>query len=177
MGVFLHPEKILDQLDLKPDMIAADFGCGGGDFVVSLAKKLEDGFVYGIDIQQEPLSSLKGRLKLENINNVQLIVSDLEKEKGSTLNDNSVDLVFIVNLLFQVEDKSAIIKEAKRVLRKDGLLLIIDWLPEKEIISIEGKISKKEVQDLVEKIGGFQLDKEIDAGAYHYSLIFKKINS
>jgi cyclopropane fatty-acyl-phospholipid synthase-like methyltransferase len=66
MKSFLNPEKILDQLDLKADMLAAEFGCGPGNFVIALAKRLDEGLVYGLDIQEEPLSSQKIRTLLEN---------------------------------------------------------------------------------------------------------------
>ena len=72
---FIDPENILDQLQLKPDMVAAEFGCGSGGFLIPLAKRLEDGLVYGIDIQEAPLSSLKSRAMLENVGNIRIILS------------------------------------------------------------------------------------------------------
>ena len=48
-------------------MIAADFGCGSGGWAIPLAKKLEEGKVYAIDILEEPLSALRARAKLEKI--------------------------------------------------------------------------------------------------------------
>jgi len=173
MKSFLNPEKILDQLNLKADMLVAEFGCGPGNFVISLAKRLDEGLVYGLDIQEAPLSSLKSRALLENITNVQLIRCDLESQKGSTLSNSSLDLILIPNVFFQSEDKDAIMVEAKRVLKDDGKLVIIEWLPQATQGPIEGRISAKEMEELAEK-AGFKLEKEIDAGEYHYGLVFKK---
>lgn len=173
MSTFLNPEEILDKLKLKKDMVAAEFGSGSGGFSISLAKRLEDGLVYGLDIQQAPLSALKSRAQLENVLNVKVIRCDLEKPRGSTLPDFSLDLVLIPNVLFQVEDKSAIISEAERILKKRGKLLIVDWLPEAAQGPVEGRISVEEVKKIAGK-AGFKLKKEFKAGAYHYGLIFTK---
>ena len=171
---FLDPEKILDGLDLKADMIVAEFGCGSSGFVISLAKRLDEGLVYGLDIQEAPLSALKSRSLLENITNIRLIRCNLEKEKGSTLTDSSLDLVLIPNVFFQIKSKDVIIAEANRVLKKRGKLVIIDWLPEATQGPAQGRVSAKEMEGLAEKFG-FKRTKEIEAGKYHYCLLFEKI--
>lgn len=172
-NTFLNPEDILDKLDLRPDMMVADFGCGSGGFTIPLAKILDEGIVYGLDIQEHPLSALKGRVLLERLNNVRIIKCDLEPPKGSTLKDKSVDLVLIPNVLFQVENKNAIILEASRILRDKGKLVIIDWLTNATQGPEKGRIPKEEVVRLA-KEQGFQYDKEFDAGKYHFGIVFTK---
>lgn len=164
MKSFLNPNNILDQLDLKPDMVAAEFGCGSGGFTVPLANRLEDGLVYAIDILAEPLSALSGRMRSENIKNIKIVKGDLEKQKGSTLNDSCLDLAVIPNVLFQAEDKNAIISEAVRVLERRGKLVIIDW---------EDKVSKQDIKETAQK-SGLEFEKELEAGKYHFGLLFKK---
>ena len=66
---FLNPKLILDKLKLRKDMIAADFGSGSGGWAIPLARTLEDGFVYAIDILEEPTSVLKGKISRERISN------------------------------------------------------------------------------------------------------------
>lgn len=170
---FLNPEEILNDFELSPDMVAAEFGCGSGGFAVPLAKKLDEGLVYAIDIQQAPLSALKSRALLENIINIKIIRSDLEKLKGSTLTPDSLDFVFIPNVLFQIKDKSAIISEAERVLKSKGKLVVIDWLLKASQGPEKGRVSPEEVKDIAKDIG-FKLEKEFEAGKYHYGLVFVK---
>jgi len=174
METFINPEEILDQLQIEPDMVAAEFGCGSGGFLIPLAKKLEDGLVYGIDILQEPLSALKSRSLLENVINIRLIRSDLEKPRGSTLPDLSVDLVFIPNVLFQITDKNATINEAFRILKTRGKLIVIDWLPQAAQGPETGRVAPKEIKEIA-KENKFQLEKEFQTGKYHYCLVFKKV--
>ncbi len=174
METFLNPEKVLDQLELHGNMVAADFGCGAGNFSVPLARRLENGLVYALDIQTAPLSALKGRCLAENINNIRVMRVDLEKPKGSTLHELSLDLVLVVNTLFQSGEKNAIIIEAKRILKRRGKLVVIDWLPEKARGMIEGAIAPEAVKKMAED-AGLKFEKEFEAGKFHYCLVFTKL--
>lgn len=174
MDKFIDPEKVLDELDLEPDMVVAEFGCGSGGFAIPLAKLLEQGLVYALDIQEPPLSALKSRAIIENLNNIRIIRSDLEKPRGSTLTDSCLDLVVIPNVLFQAEDKDAIIKEAIRVMKKGAKLLIIDWSPKATQGPVENRVSPEQIKEIAQKLN-FKLEKEFKAGKYHYGLIFEKL--
>jgi len=168
--MFLNPEEILKQINLRENMIAADFGCGSGGFTIPLAKYLKNGFVYAIDIQEEPLNALKSR-SLE-LSNIRIYKTDLEKPKSSKIPDHSLDLVLLVNVLFQSEEPGIILEEAKRVLRPGGNLLVIDW-KEEASQGPEGKrVSSQKAQTLAEE-QDFKKEKEFEAGNYHYGLLLK----
>jgi ubiquinone/menaquinone biosynthesis C-methylase UbiE len=153
----LNPEEILMRLNLKPHMLAADFGCGPGFFTIPLAERLNKGLVYAIDIQKEPLSVLKSTALFKELDNIQIIHSDLEKPNGSKIDDNFLDLVLLINILFKTENKFAIIKEAKRVLNKEGKLLVIDPEP-----------FKKDFEEM-----GFKTRKMFKPGDCH-GIVFEK---
>ncbi len=165
---FLKPEEILKEVPLKPDTVAAEFGCGAGGFVIPLAKRIEEGFVYAIDVQEEPLNVLKSKFVAEKLSNIKIVKADLEK--NSTLRDESVDLVIISNTLSQAEDKKAMISEAKRVLKPGGTLVVVDWV-ESAPQGPDQKVSQEEVKEMAE---GFKSLNSIYAGQYHYGLIFEK---
>ena len=169
---FLDPEKVLDQLDLSPNMIAADFGSGSGGWTIPLAKRLSEGKVFAIDILSQPLSALEGRIKSGRILNIQTVLSNVEQKKGSKLSDNSLDLVLMTNLLFQTENRKAVLEEAKRILKVGGKILIVDWIktnlgPEK------GRIMPETLKKLAEEIG-LKFEKEFKAGMHHYGMVFIK---
>ncbi|MGC9031362.1 MAG: class I SAM-dependent methyltransferase [Minisyncoccia bacterium] len=174
MADFCNPEKVLSELRLKENMIAADFGSGSGGWTIPLAQKLSNGRVYAIDVLEEELSALESKMKLLGINNIEKILSNLENPEGSTLPDMSCDVVLVTNLLFQVKDKEIIFKEAERVLKEGGQLLVVDW---ETTVGFGPKEDQRVpvflVKQLAEKYN-FVLEKEFSAGDYHYGLIFKK---
>jgi len=195
MEGFLKPEEILKQLNLKEDMVAADFGAGSGGWVLPLAQILKEGKVYAIDVLEEPLSALQSRAQMLNISNIQSTRSDVETEKGSQLKDNHLDLVLMTNLLFEVEDKKEVLTEGKRVLKKGGKILVIDWKKDSSLGPKQGRVSAEEVKKIAEEIG-LKLEKpstraklgagpvphrnkvsgagEFEASTYHWGLILAK---
>ena len=172
MPVFVNPIQILDQIGLKSTMIAADFGSGSGGWAIPLAQKLEDGQVFAVDIQEEPLSALEGRVKLQGISNIRKIIADVEG-KIPGLPELSCDLVLMTDLLFQSDNKEGVFKEAKRVLKLGGKILVVEWTPEASLGPKEGRVSKDEIKEIAKNLS-FRLEKEFKAGDYHYGLIFTK---
>jgi len=168
---FLNPNDILKQLNFKESMTVADFGCGSGGWVIPLAKKLEGGKVYAIDILEEPLSALKAKANLEKITNIQTILADVEK--GVDIWEESCDWVLLSNLLFQCEDKKKVLEETKRVLKKGGKILVVDWKAEAAMGPKEGRVSPEEVKKIAEELE-LKVEKEVDAGTYHYGLVLLK---
>lgn len=173
MPKFIEPIETLNRLDLRDDMVAADFGCGSGGWVIPLAKRLEQGIVYAIDLQEEMLSVLESRLKSENIQNIRKVLSDIEDKKDLKLSPLSCDLILMTNLLFQVEDKKQIFKQASRILKQNGRILVVDWKPNNLLEPKKGKVSAEEVKKIAEEFN-LELKKEFSAGDYHYALVFGK---
>ena len=171
MEGFLNPNEVLNQLKLLGEMIAADFGSGSGGWAIPLAQRLKFGKVYAIDILEEPLSALKSKAEIQKVYNIETINSNVEK--GIKLPDLSCDLVLLTNLLFQIEDKKRVLTEAKRVLKKGGKILVVDWLPEALQGPREGRVSPDEVKKMAEDLN-LKLEKEFKAGVFHYGLVFTK---
>lgn len=173
MESFLNPNQVLEHLKLKSNMIAADFGSGSGGWAIPLAKILETGSVYAVDILEEPLSALRSKMALEKVGNIRPIRSNVEDKNGSTLSRTSVDLVLMTNLLFQAQKKKEIFEEAKRILKSNGKILVVDWKEDSLQGPIDGRISEKEVKEIAENVG-LEIEKEFEAGIYHYGLVFVK---
>jgi ubiquinone/menaquinone biosynthesis C-methylase UbiE len=171
----LSPKDVVDLWDIRPEMKVADFGCGAGHYSLEIARRLGgDGMVYAFDIQEEVLGALKSRCTLEHLPNIEFRRVDLELENGSGLSENLVDMVILSNILFQVENKDAVVREVARVLRPGGQAMFIEWDmkgvlgPPKDM-----RIKKDEAIELFKKNALF-LHKEFEAGQYHYGIIFKK---
>jgi ubiquinone/menaquinone biosynthesis C-methylase UbiE len=175
---FANPKRNIEQFALEPGMEVADFGAGAGYLAIEAAEAVgKEGNVFVIDIQQELLTKSLHLAKEHHLESIQFIHGDLEEEDGSTLPPESVDAVIISNLLFQVENKKAVLEEANRILRNKGKILVVDWResfggvgPQPEYV-----IAEEEMREIIEK-EGFEHLSDIDAGAYHYGLIFTKQN-
>lgn len=173
MVSFLDPNQIIEKLGVQSNILGAEFGCGPGGFAIPLARRANRGIVYGLDIQEEPLSVLKGRAKSEGLSNIRTVRCDLEEPKGSGLQDNILDIVIVSNILFQSEQKEAMIKEAKRILKSKGKMFVIEWKPDAPFGPQTGRVSFEEVEKITKRLE-MKLAETIDAGTYHWAAVFQK---
>ncbi len=171
MEGFLNPNEILSNLELREDMIAADFGSGSGGWVIPLAKRLENGRVLAVDILDKPLAALKTKAQLANVSNIQTILADAEKT--TEIAGESCDLVLMTNLFFQAEKKKDVLIEGKRVLKKGGRVLVVDWKKNASLGPKEGKVSPEELKELALDLN-LRIEKEFEASPYHYAIIMVK---
>ena len=174
---FAHPRRNVAALGVEPGMSVADFGSGSGIYVLHIAEALKhSGRVYAVDVQQDLLKRVKNEAHRRGFKNVDVIWTDLESPGASKLADKKLDLVLVSNLLFQIENKAAVLLEAWRVLKPTGRLAIIDWSesfggmgPQQEDV-----VGKEKALALA-KENGFELQREFPAGAHHYGMIFKLV--
>lgn len=173
---FLKPESVLEAWDVRPGDKVADFGCGAGFFSIPLAQRVgSQGKIYAIDIRPEALEATRAKARLFHLLNIDTMRADLEMPLGSGLKNESVDKILIANILFQAENKDALIAEALRILKTGGSVAVIEWSDEKNIggPSLDHRLGNSEVRQLFEK-NKFVFFKEFGAGSHHYGLIFKK---
>lgn len=173
-GGFLQPEEIIRQLNIKKETVIADFGCGAGYFTIPLAKMAEKGKIYALDILDTALESVQSRAKLEGLFNIETQQCDLEIPGGSKLEDNSVNLILLANILFQSSKKTDIIKETERVLKKGGELVIIDWKANQPMGPPENLIISSDSVKEIAKNQGLNFKKEFPVDKYHWGMIFEK---
>ncbi len=171
---FLNPETILEQLTIEENMDIADFGCGHGYFSIPLAKRVNEGKVYALDVVKDALVAIESQARIEGVYNIETVHCNLENPNGSRLKENSIDMVFLVNTLFQSQQKDKIIEEAKKVLKINSPLILIDWLEDATLAPKKGwLISKKESQLLFEQ-HGFHFDRDLQTDNQHFGIVFKK---
>lgn len=173
---FISPEKIINDLKIAPGMTVAHFGCGTGFFTFPIAKKIgAEAKVYALDILLDKVEAITSQAKLSGLGNIVPKRVNLEKEGGSGLKEKSVDWAVVVNMLHQNEKKNEIIVEAKRILKPNGKILIIDWEKISGAVgpAQEVRISKEEMKKIVET-NGLKIEKEFKASNFHYALVVVK---
>ncbi|MBU4221473.1 MAG: class I SAM-dependent methyltransferase [Euryarchaeota archaeon] len=167
---FLNPDSILKKAGLDSDTVLADLGCGSGYFTIPASLIVKK--VYAIDVQQEMLDILSEKIRKGKLKNIETILS---KEASIPLPDNSVDVLFMANVFHELEDRDAILNEAKRILSGSGRLIIIDW--KKVEMEMGPPVGERLAADEVVSIcggGGFTMLEKLEAGAYNYMLVFGK---
>lgn len=177
---FINPSEIVEKLNIEAGMAIADFGCGTGYFSFPLAQKTgKSGTVYAIDLLKSKLESIASEAKLQGLSNVVAKRANLEMAQGSNLASESIDWVILVNMLFQnnEESRKKIIKEAKRVLKKGGHMLVIEWDKNNPSFGpdLDLRIPKEKLINLVRE-NGLGVLEELDISNFHYGLILTKYN-
>lgn len=169
--IWQNPEEILGTVEIKPDFVAADIGCGSGFFTVPLSQRVKK--VYAIDIQKEMLEFLEQKTQKLKIKNIELILS---KENEIPLKNESIDLLISINTLHEFYDKERMIEEMRKVLKLYGKALIVDFKKENTGFGppIAIRVSKEQAKNLFDK-KGFTFLKSKDL-MYHYLLVFSKEN-
>jgi ArsR family transcriptional regulator len=104
---------------LPRDLVVADLGCGTGDLACRLARHVRR--VVAIDGSAAMLKA--ARRRAATLPNVELHRADLD---ALPLEDASCDAALLVLALSYVPDPGAALREAARVLRRGGLLVVAD---------------------------------------------------
>jgi ubiquinone/menaquinone biosynthesis C-methylase UbiE len=107
-----------------------DYGCGTGDFTIPAAKRVhEKGKVYALDYFPRQLEIVVKRSKKIGLGNIETILSD--RETG--LPDESVDVVWMCDVLHEIKERRMVLEELHRVLKRDGILAIHDGMGDRAL--------------------------------------------
>ncbi|HEU4677818.1 MAG TPA: methyltransferase domain-containing protein [Candidatus Paceibacterota bacterium] len=175
-GKFAEPKTVASHFHLREGDSVADFGAGSGHYMEPLSALVgRTGSVYLCDIQKNLVDSLGARARERRLSNTHPMWADVETKGGVRLRDEALDAVLISNLLFQLHDREAGLREAARVLRKGGKLIVVDWTdsfgglgPHPDHV-----VREADAKALGEKTG-FSFERTFPAGDHHYGIVFRK---
>jgi len=116
-----NSKKIFRILSEDPDAAVLDAGCGVGYFLIPISYGCKS--AYGIDISGETIKLCEEKLAEKKIENVTLKVSSIT---NIPFDNNSIDKILCFGVLLYLDDEeiSTAIREFKRILKKDGVLII-----------------------------------------------------
>lgn len=176
LPAFTNPEENIKALGVYEGMVIADLGAGTGAYTLPLAEKVgETGRVYAVEVQKDFLTNIKNEAIARGLKNVELLWGNIENAGGTKIKDGACDAVVISNVLFQAEDKPGLLREARRILKTGGKLLLIDWSDSFNNLGPAPKmvVTKDSARALCEA-EGFVLKNEVPVGEYNYGLLMLK---
>ena len=174
--MFMDPARTLAACNLQTTDVVADFGAGSGFVARAAAQFVPQGQVFAIEINRDLVARLTREVKDLALGNVHPLWGDIEIQGGSTLGTASADFVILSNILFQLDDKQGCIKEALRVLKPGGRILVVDW---SESFGGMGPaphhvFTKEMAEELLKRSGCEKISENIPGGEHHYAILFKK---
>lgn len=170
------PEDNLLKLGLQQGQVVADLGAGTGHHSIEAAKQVgSSGRVYAVEIQKDKLDLISRNAQEQNVSNVKVIWGDIDEPMGVKLDDGLCDAIILANVFFQIEKKNDCVREAFRILKPGGKILLLDWQdsfghmgPHPDHV-----VTPNMARPYFQEVGLEEVDS-FDAGHHHYGLIFRK---
>ncbi len=126
-----NPQRLIDipldyiwgKLNIaKPD-VCVEIGAGTAFFDIAVLQKHETSTIYACDLSEVMIEWMKENVFPKYPN----IIPVKTEEYTVPLEDGIADLVFMINLHHELDNPSLTIKEAKRILKPNGKIFIVDW--------------------------------------------------
>jgi ubiquinone/menaquinone biosynthesis C-methylase UbiE len=162
-NLVLSPKKLIRRLKLQKNSVVLEVGPGPGYFSVHVARAIPEGKLVLADIQPEMLAYAKRRLSKKNLTNVAF---HLCNGRNFPFEDGTFDVIFLVTVLGEIENKKEYIREFYRILKPNGLLSI------SELSGDPDKMSINEINELL-KDSGFELQK-VFGSRRNFTVNFRK---
>jgi ubiquinone/menaquinone biosynthesis C-methylase UbiE len=121
-------ETILGRLDLQPGMQVLDVGSGPGRIAIPAAQRVGPvGEVIALDIQPAMLRKLEQRAAEQGVTNVRRIEGGVGE---GLLPHDTFDRALLKNVLGEIPDREAALREIYAALKPGGVLLITEIFPD-----------------------------------------------
>jgi arsenite methyltransferase len=156
---------------LKKGEVVLDLGSGAGfDCFLAANQVGKTGKVIGVDMTAEMIDKARGNIRKGNYENVEFRLGEIE---NLPVADNHVDVIISNCVINLAPDKKRVFKEAFRVLKPGGRLMVSDIVLLKELPEeiknsvtayigcLAGAVSKNEYLGAIQA-AGFQGTKIID---------------
>jgi len=170
-----QPDRVMADLAIKPGMVVADVGCGGGYFTFRLAQAVgPQGKVYAADPADKPLQGVRERAQKQKLSQVEVIHSEPTNTKVPNESCDAAVLICVVHEA-QPKNQPGLFQDLARALKPGGMLYVIDWRKSRDVPydSFDQKLS----QEQLVKLGtdaGLKLDAEFHYLKWQVFLRFRK---
>lgn len=127
------PRQVMLDFISEENIKILDICIGTGTNSIIISEKRPNAEIVGIDLSEEMLTVAKQKIDKKGIRNIQTFVMDATNIKFDA---NSFDVILISLVLHEIDNKirNKIIKEARRVLKSNGKIIIVEWDKPKKLI-------------------------------------------
>lgn len=169
------PKFVIEALGDLNDKTVADIGSGTGYFTFQMALPAKK--VIAIDIEQRFLNYIEDR-KTEMYDRAlaKKIETRITTANSSSLTDNEVDIVLMVNTLGYIQDRNGYLQRLRKSITKEGSIVIVDYKIGKMPVGPDEaeKVSADEVVKVLERTG-FTIER-VDTKSLQYQYLIKASN-
>lgn len=121
----LRPLDVLAAAGVIAGQVMIDLGAGPGLFTLPAARLVgSHGQVYAVDVQPEMLEVCRRRAAEQGLSGM---VTVLSRESHIPLPDATADRVLIAFVLHEADEPSALLGEARRLLKPGGEVAVVEW--------------------------------------------------
>lgn len=150
----LNTNKFLaEKVKIKPNNIVLDAGCGIGGSAIWIAKDFGAN-VIGISLSRKQIKKAKYLAKINNVGHfTKFYVNDFLNTK---FEEEYFDIIWAIESVCHAEKKKDFLKEAFRLLKRNGKIIVADGFLKRDIINNE---EKRMMMDFTEGLALPGLDK------------------
>jgi len=165
---YLPPQLMWEALGSPSPKTIVDIGAGTGLFACAFADFAPEATVYATDTQPAAVRWMLGHRPPSLCNRLQPLLS---RETAVPLPTGEADLVVMINLHHELVDPKASYREALRLARIGGQLLVVDWAPGEAPMGPPQRVraSAEQIVDVAVSVGF--VDVESHPGLEHHSMI------
>lgn len=162
---YQQPEKVLAYLGDITGKTIMDIGAGSGYFSVKLANK--GAKVIAADVDDAFQNFIKERIQKEGSKNIELRKIPYD---SPSLQDNEVDMVFMVNTYHHIENRADYFSKVKKGLNENGELVIVDYFKAEIPVGppVNHKVSIDEIVSELKEAGYTLFNIEVSLLPYQF---------
>jgi ubiquinone/menaquinone biosynthesis C-methylase UbiE len=153
-NLFIPPQKMITEIEIKSGNQILDFGCGPGIFTMIAAEKTgSKGKVYALDIHPLAIKMVNKKAQQKKINHIKTILSDCD----TSIPDNTLDIVIFFDVFHMLDNQKEVLAELHRILKPGAILYFSDHhMKEEQIISILNKCGLFNFENRGKKVYSFK---------------------
>jgi ubiquinone/menaquinone biosynthesis C-methylase UbiE len=171
--IFRYRAAIVNLMQLKAGMTAAEVGAGSGFLARFMATKVgPTGRVIANELEPKMIEHMKAAAEKERLSNLTVVQG---KPMATGFEPASVDAVAVVQTFSYFDHPAEMLKSINESLKPNGLLLVVDF-PREGMPPAAPGMDAEEVIPMAEA-AGFTRAGENGIVPGHYALIFRKKSS